>query len=381
MIIFKWAYIWFLSVLLLACAGEDSRHFVGSYSEMDWGNVGHYDAMFHTHPGLGNEQYDPHETIDRYFEEGYKILTIAGHDYDIPTEVIPSIYPWTNLSGIYEKIRDVPNPTEDNKTYGEMASGPYQDRDPIDLDMISVEGCEISGPHHMVSLFCSFSNGEPTEARTLQEITNREGLVYFAHPGRYTDRWGLTAHWYADLYLRFNVLMGQAVFNGEDKYPQDRQFFDEVAHLLGADRPIWMFAEDDMHVEDQLAWNRNVVLLPEFSPGSLHTSVPDGSAANVKMALQKGWFYIWKPRQQYHRRDFNITHISIGEREIKVSVDQEEKVNAYKWLTYDPEMESTQVIGASSSLNVSDVPSNAKFVRLEISGEEGTIYTQPFYLR
>ncbi len=55
---------------------------------------------FHTHPGLGDEQYDLHQTVDRYYEEGCKILALAGHDYDIPDDYINSIYPWTSLSEI-----------------------------------------------------------------------------------------------------------------------------------------------------------------------------------------------------------------------------------------------------------------------------------------
>lgn len=373
--------LWSLISIFSACGSQETRYFVTTYSELSWENIGHYDAMFHTHPGLGNEQYDPQETIDRYYEEGYKILTIAGHDYDIPSEIIPSIYPWTNLSVIYEQIHKVQNPTEDNKTYEEMAKGPYQDRNPIDLDMVSVEGCEISGPHHLIALFCSFSEGQATEAETLREITNRDGLAYFAHPGRYTERWGVTAYWYADLYQRFEILLGQAVFNGEDRYPQDRGFFDRVAHLLGHERPIWMFAEDDMHTEEQLGWNRNIVLLPEFLPGSIHESLPDGSAPKVKEALKKGWFYIWKPDQQYERRMFSISKMSIDTQEVKISVDQEEKVIEFRWQTYDPQKKVTKTIGEGSSLSLRDVPSSASFIRLEISGEGGTIYTQPIYIQ
>src|SRR5690606_19554298 len=123
----------------------------------------------------------------------------------------------------------------------------------------------------------SLTKGAKTESESLRIIDKLGGIVYFAHPGRYVDNWGLTEHWYADLYKRFNALVGQSIYNGVDNQPEDRQFFDKVVHVLGADRPIWLFGEDDMHQESTLGWNRNVILLNNFIPGSLHPSIQNGT--------------------------------------------------------------------------------------------------------
>ena len=34
-------------------------------------------------------------------------------------------------------------------------------------------------------------------------------------PGRYVERMDLTAHWYVDLYKRYDVLVGQSIFIGK----------------------------------------------------------------------------------------------------------------------------------------------------------------------
>ena len=70
------------------------------------------------------------------------------------------------------------NPTEDNKTYEEMADEPYQDRNPVSLGMVSIEGNELSAPHHMVSLFSSHTTGGFTEAATLEKIEELGGLCF-----------------------------------------------------------------------------------------------------------------------------------------------------------------------------------------------------------
>ena len=369
------------TVLFLAgCSSQPERVFWSPYQDLNWPETGHYDSEFHTHPGLGDEQYDPHQTVDRYYEEGYKILALAGHDYDIPDDYINSIYPWTSLSEIYEKIKHVRNPTEGNKTYEEIANEPYKDRDPVALGMVSVEGNEVSGPHHMVSLFNSLTSGAGTEAATLKIIEDLGGIVYFAHPGRYVERWGLTAYWYADLYLRFDALIGQAVFNREDRHPGDRAFYDKIVHILGVERPIWLFGEDDMHQEETLGWNRDVILLENFRPGSMHPDIPDGSAPDVFTALKNGYTYLWKPSLQYNKRAFNITDVEVAGNRIILAVDNTDGVKEVRWVTHNPLSDSTETIHYGYSISASDVPEYSRFVRAELEGPEGTIYTQPFYL-
>ena len=368
-------------IVISGCGNNQERIFWSSYQDLNWPEIGHYDSEFHTHPGLGDEQYDPHQTIDRYHEEGYKILTLAAHDYDIPEGHMTSIYPWTRLSEIYESIKHVRNPTEDFKTYEEIANEPFQDRDPVELGMVSVEGNEVSGPHHMVSLFNSLTEGAETEAETLQLIEDLGGIAYFAHPGRYIERRGLTADWYADLYLRFDALIGQAVYNREDRHPDNRAFFDKVAHILGYERPIWLYGEDDMHQETTLGWNRDVILLENFRPGSMHPDIPDGSAPDVLTALKNGYSYLWKPSRQYNKRAFNIIDVVVSDSEVEIKIDNENQVDEVRWQTHNPDLDLTETIHLGYKISMKNIPEYSRFVRAEIQGPEGTIYTQPFYLK
>ncbi|MDX9882123.1 MAG: hypothetical protein RBS73_08640 [Prolixibacteraceae bacterium] len=366
--------------LLMDFTWKGERIFISPYSDIKWAKVGYYDAMFHTHPGLGNEEYDPHQTVDRYHQEGYKILMLAGHDVDIPSNYIKSIYPWTELSSIYEKIKHVRNPKEGNLSYEEMANGPYEDRDPVKLDMISVEGCEVTGPHHLVSLFNSYTGGGANEDESLQNIQKLGGLAYFAHPGRYVEKLGLTAEWYIDFYKRYDLLLGQAIFNRKDSWKKDRAFFDKIAHELGYERPIWLFGEDDMHYESYLGWNRNVILLEHFEPGSLHPDIQDGSVLDVRKALENGCFYLWKPAKQYNKRTFNISNVSVSNKRVKIVIDSDELVREIRWRTHNPNTSETETILTGDKIYMKDIPEYCKFIRAEIEGEGGTIYTQPFYI-
>jgi len=357
------------------------RTFWTPYAQMNWSQIEHHDMQIHVHPGIGDEEYDPHETIDRYHEEGFTILAFTPHDYDVPDDHIESLYPWTRLAEIYETIKDVENPTEDKRTYQEIANEPYQNRDPVELGMVSVEGSEISGPHHMNSLFTSFTTGAATERETIEQIRELGGIALFNHPGRYIERWGLTAHWYVDLYKRYDTMIGQSIYNRIDSHPGDRAFFDEVAHILGPDRPIWLYGEDDMHSERTLGWNRNVILLENFEPGSLHPDIQDGSAPDVKRALVEGEFYLWKPSEQYNRRAFNVIDVRVDAGSVTLVVDEPGKVTEVRWRTHDPDLGETVTLHRGFELPMNQVPHGSRFVRAELEGGEGTIYLQPIYIR
>jgi hypothetical protein len=95
--------------LFIGCADRTAdRSFWSPYQDLNWSEIGHYDSEFHTHPNMGDYGgYDPHQTVDRYREEGYKILTLAEHSSHIPHDHMNTIYPWTELSQIYERIKDV----------------------------------------------------------------------------------------------------------------------------------------------------------------------------------------------------------------------------------------------------------------------------------
>ena len=369
-----------LLILITSCSTNPNRSFVSSYQDVNWDRIGYYDMQIHVHPGIGDEEYDPHQTIDRYYEEGFKILAFTPHDYDVPDDYIDHIYPWTELANIYEVIKNVQNPTEDYKTYEEIANEPFENRDPVELGMVSVQGSEISGPHHINNLFSSFSAGENHERLTIQKIEEYGGIAFFNHPGRYTDRWDLTPYWYVDKYLRFDVMVGQSIYNRIDRHPEDRPLFDKIAHLLGPERPIWLYGEDDMHHEGTLAWNRNVILLENFEPGSMHPDIQDGSAPDVKNALINGEFYFWKPSEQYNRRAFDIAELMVSDKSVKLTIDKPELVQEVKWRTHNPELDETVTIHSDLSLSMSDVPEYANFVRAEIIGEDGKIYTQPIYI-
>lgn len=183
------------------------------------------------------------------------------------------------------------------------------------------------------------------------------------------------------MYKRYHSIIGQSIFNRIDSHPGDRAFFDRIVHVLGAERPIWLYGEDDMHEEEELGWNRDVILLENFEPGSMHSDIPDGSAPDVLLALKNGYSYLWKPSEQYNKRAFNIVNVEVSDSRVRLTIDEQDKVTEVRWRTHIPDRDTTETVHKGYTITEADVPDDSRFVRAEIEGEKGTIYTQPFYLK
>ncbi len=124
-----------------------------------------------------------------------------------------------------------------------------------------------------------------------------------------------------------------------------------------------------------------MILLEDFRPGSLHPDLTDGSAPEVKDALVNGAFYVWKPSEQYNRRSFNLIDVRAEEGSVTLTVDDPDRVTEVQWRTYDREAGRTVTLHRGFEIGVSQVPPGSRFVRAELESAEGTIYTQPIYLR
>ena len=345
-------------------AGQTRVH--NPYEGIDWNSVALYDANFHTHTRLSDGVLDPHQAIDRYHALGYRILALTDHDshHDVDAhgnEAWPyALYPWTEIATIFESIKDQVSRIW-NQTWQQAANEPWQNRDPDSLNMIAVQGSEISRTHDIGSFFNDYAGGTSSEETAFEEIKARDGLSIFCHPGRYN----YDVQWYVNFYEEYDHLIGMEVYNQRDRYPQDRALWDEVLYQLMPDRPVWGFANDDMHrPNDHLGWNRNVFPLEELNE------------ANVRTAMEQGAFYFYKPNVRGASPSLTIAEITATEEFINVAVNEDfEKI---EWLTFNPLTSQTEIINTGSKIFFNDLPPYATFIRAEVVGDQGKLYTQPF---
>lgn len=342
-----------------AAVSASDRGFSNPYRKVNWETVQHYDANFHTHTKLSDGHLTPHQAIDEYKALGYSILALTDHDSHHFKAHPESLYPWNSINSIYEQIKDKPR-SRGNTTYAETAGNEWQNRDPAELEMVAIQGSEISNTDHIGSYFNKYAGGTGSEETAIKEIGNLGGLAVFFHPGRYKR----DTEWYVRFYRENKHLIGMEVYNQIDRYPGDREIWDRVLHHLMPERPVWGFANDDMHRLEHLGRNRNVMLLPELSSEA------------VRYAMEHGHFFFFVPVERGGKPAVRITKVKAEEDRLGLVIDG--TYTEVDWVTHNPDENKSVTIGRGPDLKLEDVPEYAVYVRAQITGDDGRFYTQPF---
>lgn len=321
--------LFFTTLLLISGCSAKTWQVINPYQNIDWQNIERHKTNLHTHTSVGEADQNPEVVIDMYHDLGYSVIALTDHDTNGPKE---TTWPWT--------------------AYG---------RNPDSLNMVAIQGNEISKTHHIGSHFNDYGNPDTrSEDTVLTGISSRGGLALFHHPGRYKKG----VEWYADKYRSYDHLIGQEVFNKKNRYPQDRANWDSVLTVLMPDRPVWGIASDDMHVPDSdMGYSWVVLLLAELNEET------------VREALSNGYSF--------------FTHAPLGgsnstQPEIKsIAVDDSNQVitlatagnDSILWLS------NGQIVERGTRIALSDLPEDAKYVRAEVFLSGNVLCTQPFGLR
>ncbi len=239
------------------------------YADVDWRRYLQVKANFHTHTTQSDGRMSPAEAVDAYRALGYGALALTDHN--------KVTWPW--------------------HLHGHGAEHP---------EMVAVQGSEASLHHHVGTYFCDVP-GALSETGTLAKVRQQGGVAVVFHPGRYA--W--SAARYAALYREWDELVGMEVLNQGDRYPRDRETWDEVlAVLMSEGRPVWGFSNDDMHQDSHLGRNWNVLLLPDLS----------GEA--VRRAMEKGAFlFVYAPKGHKGTMPPTVSAIKVDRRKGVVRIE------------------------------------------------------------
>lgn len=292
------------------------------YKGVDWSSFGQYKANLHAHTTRSDGKVAPADVIDAYASLNYGILSLTDHDSAGPRQ---TTWPWQD----YE-------------------------REPADLNMLAVQGNELSYKHHTGSFFNDYYGSRSSSVGTnLKEIGRRGGLAIFFHPGRYNKpaNWS----WYEPYFKKHKHLLGLEVYNKGDRYPNDRQLWDNLLTELMPQRPVWGFSNDDSHSIAHIGRNWNTLLLPNLSESA------------VKKALMAGNFYL-----TYQPQDLPAPTISkISVDEVSISIEAQD-YSEILWIS------EGQVIHRGHSFNYIDTPGMGSYVRVQVDGPGGVTLTNPF---
>lgn len=319
------------------------------YAAVDWQNDGRYKANFHTHTTGSDGRLNPHEVVDWYHAHGYSILAITDHNR--------VTYPWTGFTDL-EPSDGARRRLANNQL--ETESLDREDRDPAALGMVAIQGNELSRHHHTGSFFNDHDGATTTEEASLDSVTARGGIAMLYHPGRY-DR---PVEWYAELYTNYPVLFGLEVYNQGDRYPGDREKWDEILTALGLERPVWAFSNDDMHTTRHLGRNWNIMMLPELSDEWVRRGMLEGRN-----------LFVYAPEGHSGPQPPVVASIDVDKRAGTITINAT-GYDRIEWIS------EGMLVHEGETVDLSAIEELGSYVRAMVYAQEGesVVGTQPFYV-
>lgn len=315
------------------------------YDGVDWGSIAQHKAQFHTHtahaPTEGHSGRDPPQAvIDAYHEAGYSVLVLNEHEYNIQE----TTWPWTELDA--------------------LADGEYANRDPAELGMVAIEGCELTArddadiQRDVLSLYNGVADSGSTLADTLTEIGERGGLAILPHPGRYHDPDEYER--YTDYFDEYPHLLGVEAYNARGRYPRSRALWDELLTHYAPQRSIWGFACDDYHGTGDYGCDESMTIL-------LLSELTDES---VREAIETG-------RSLFAHRAGDAELPAID----GIVIDEDAETITVAATTYEniEWISEGEVVATGETLSYED--DTGAYARASITNGQGEIGTQPFTFR
>ena len=321
-----------------AARAENLKLVLNPYEGVDWEKVTQHKANLHTHTVASGGKLFLNQVFEEYAKRGYTILAVTDHD--ICTR-------W-DKAGV-----------DPLKEYG----------------ILPVMGQEYSEGHHVNGLFLNYETRTRDTALLLREIAGHGGLAIINHPGRYwkVDAGGQvpqeTREEYAKLLDENPLAVGLEVINKGNRNPHDLTLWDELLKVSMPVRPVWGFANDDMHESKQLGHSWDIFLLDTLDEAAL------------RHAMLKGHFY-FSSRGHDHEHDAAneppliqaIVHDPAA-RTLTLRAAADGAVldaEHFRWIA------DGQTIGTGPVLSYGQAKGLGRYVRAEVSGKGGTTYTNPF---
>lgn len=235
-----------------AQASAYSYTITNPYNGIDWTSTPQLKANLHTHSTESDGSLQPADMIKQYYNRGYSILAMTDHNH--------ITYPWNRTD-------------RTGKTY--LTNDEYNT---ITAQMCPIKGDEETfGENHVNSFFCDYQcpiGGSVTTEQVLNGIQQAGGISQINHPGMY-GYYNSPAVCIAR-YQTYPSLFGLEVINERDKYPNDRDLWDQILSQTMPTRPVWGTANDDAHQTSHVGNQYETFLLQQANENTVRDAMTNG---------------------------------------------------------------------------------------------------------
>ncbi|MDD4103197.1 MAG: hypothetical protein PHU80_11290, partial [Kiritimatiellae bacterium] len=250
------------------------------------------------------------------------------------------------------------------------------DIDPLkEFGILQVKGKEYSGSQHVNGLFVDNVTRAKNINTGLQNVGREGGLAVINHPGRYwnPDAQGRvppeTLTKYERLFAENQCLLGVEVINGNNRFAYDIELWDALLGVFMPTRPVWGFANDDMHKARQIAKGWEVFLLNALTEAEVRRAMTSGSYYFSTRAHESGRYFEHEPPVIT-----SITHDSDARTLTLVAAADGAILDLghYRWVA------EGRTLCEGRVFDYGKLEISLCYVRAEVRSQGGTTYTNPF---
>ena len=396
------------AVLLAACFGIGASAEAGititdPYAGVDLGACGPYRGNLHTHSTLSDGSTNFSDMVERHYELGYDFLAMTDHG------TVDRGWTKLNSARLFKAVMDLIE--SGDRTSAPLTEARWQEistgSDRSGRGMLRVPfGVEHNPTSlnnaHVNSWFVDwghgFLGGTSDYETPVREVNKRGGLCVINHVGRYTGQSdsaaedayeGFMGTYYVykiqRLLVKYPALLGIDVNSKKDgETRNDRKLWDKLlTNLAPAGRNVYGLATSDTHGLDGA------------DTGFIWALMPENTVANLKNCLQTGAFFaaahnIGNPAELAQWADETglplgsswsadrnvlepmVTSITVQDGVIALTT---QNALAVHWIS------DGKVVATGPAITLESCEGLGAYVRAEVFGKGGVLYTQPFLLQ
>ena len=373
------------------------------YAGVDWGTFEPYRGNLHAHSTVSDGGTNFSRMVERHYELGYDFLAMTDHG--------TVDRGWTDLNSAWliqtamnlTSNREPSTPLTDARWQAISAGSDRGDRGMLRVPFGIEQNPTSINNAHVNSFFADVGHGllgGTSDYETpVREVNRAGGLCVLNHVGRYTNQdgkapgeayEGFMSTYYIykmqRLLVKYPALLGIDINSKRDgETRNDRKLWDKLLiNLAPAGRNVFGLATSDTHGLDGVDTGFIWALMPANTEANLKASLKAGAffaaahdiknpaelaywAGQTGLALGDAW------SADRNADEPMITNITVNAGVITLATENN---LAVRWIS-DGRVVAT---GPSIALeNYEDLL--GAYVRAEVLGEGGVLYTQPFLLR
>lgn len=377
--------------------GEYDYTITSPYDTVDWDNWKQYKASLHSHTDASDADQTIADSVKKHYDLGYQILAISDHAvlgtrWDEVPETVP-IYRFFKFSRT--GMRDPVVLTSEERE--QIISGTYEsaERDALAEQlgyelggMLEITGsCEANGATpindcHINTFGCTSVRakmGVYGDFETVVRDCDREGgFSFLDHTGEYVgrnleDEWRAYEPYYANKFANIFLDYDSCVAFDVNSTRYDSVIWDQILQLtIPKGRNVPGIAFSDSHDIEDNDWAFTMMLMPELTEEAFEDSMRSGA-----------WFSVGRVDTLYLGDDFNGTG-NLPPAVSRVNVDNDTDTISFTGSEFDNVqwISNGRIIAEGEGLTSLDLNEYEDelgcYVRFQITGPGGILYSQPF---